>query len=104
MLDCTIRRRANARAGEQAKIAAILVKFQLVDLSPGPASVTLDRVSRDALLPRKEARSTGTAGTAPGPDHHLAGSFEFVEEDKPYREWLIPADLLNRYPRVRTRC
>jgi len=30
--------------------------------------------------------------------------FEFVEEEKPYREWLIPADLLNRYPRVRTNC
>ena len=37
----------------------------------------------------------------PEPD---IADFEFVEEDKPYREWLIPADLLNRYPRVRTRC
>jgi hypothetical protein len=31
------------------------------------------------------------------PEDALA-DYEWVEEGKPYREWLVPAELVNRYP------
>jgi hypothetical protein len=28
----------------------------------------------------------------------LIGDFELITEGKPYREWCVPADIVNRYP------
>ena len=28
----------------------------------------------------------------------MIAEYEWVEDGKPYREWLIPAEILNRYP------
>jgi len=30
----------------------------------------------------------------------VIADFEWIEEMKPYREWLVPAELLNQYPVV----
>ncbi len=34
-------------------------------------------------------------------DENLLGDYELVEEGKPYREWCVPADLLNRHASIR---
>jgi hypothetical protein len=28
----------------------------------------------------------------------VTADYEWIEERKPYREWLVPAEIVNRYP------
>lgn len=34
-------------------------------------------------------------------EENLLGDYELVEKEKPYREWCVPADLLNRHASIR---
>jgi hypothetical protein len=34
-------------------------------------------------------------------EEHEIGSFEWIEDGKPYREWLMPAALLNEFAKIK---